>query len=211
MPALRPCLGTWALAVLAGNVSLTPAARAAGLAWPELQAAFEQRGFAVRLSSLPGSTSPPANGTAAPFRHPRCDEPNLFGLYLRNRKLIVICPRGNRSETLMHEGWHAIQDRCLRGAPLLSREQLLRSLNRRERREVDVYYSGSTWQREAEARVMARQPPQVYFGWVDRFCRPAAAPSPRPTSADAAVSTGAAGAAAPGAMTSPVPPGITWN
>ncbi len=196
MSALHPWPGFWRLALLAGAVALSPEAGAAGLAWPELQAAFEQRGFAVQLSALPGSGSVPASGAAAPFRHPRCDEPNLFGLYLRNRRLIVICPRGNRSETLMHEGWHAIQDRCLQGAPWLSPEQLLRSLSRRERREVDVFYSGSTWQREAEARVMARQPSEVYFGWVDRFCGRAAAPSPRP---------------APGVSAGAAPPGITWN
>ena len=62
-----------------------------------------------------------------------------LGLYLRNRRLIVICPRGNRGETLLHEGWRAIQDRCLQGAPWLSREQLLRGLSRRERRDVDVF------------------------------------------------------------------------
>jgi hypothetical protein len=102
--------------------------------------------------------------------YPRCAEPNLFGLYLRSRNLIVICPRGNRTLTLMHEGWHAIQHRCLRGVPFLSREQLLRALSRSDRRDVDAFYSGSAWLREAEARVMAQQPLDPYLAWVGRVC-----------------------------------------
>lgn len=98
-----------------------------------------------------------------------------WGLYLRNRRLIVIYPRGNRCETL------------------------LRGLSRRERRDVDVFYRASTWQREVEARVMAKQPTQVYFGWVERFCGRAGVSSPLPASG------APVGTAAPG------PPGITWN
>ena len=65
----------------------------------EAIAAFEQRGFVIRRE------------------HPRCAEPQLFGLYVRGRREVVVCPRGNQLETLLHEGWHAVQSLCLRGTP----------------------------------------------------------------------------------------------
>ncbi len=67
MSALRPCLGSWDLVLLAGAVALSPAVGAAGLAWTELQAAFEQRCFAVRLSSVAGTVTAPALGASPLF------------------------------------------------------------------------------------------------------------------------------------------------
>lgn len=60
---------------------------------------FEQRGFQVRLD------------------HPRCASEGLFGLHIRGTATVVVCPRGNRLETLLHEGWQGVQSLCLRDRP----------------------------------------------------------------------------------------------
>ncbi len=153
----------WAGAALA--LALLPSA-ALGKGWPlaRLVEAFEQRGFTVLGD------------------HPRCVERGLFGLYLRESGRIVVCPRGNRAETLLHEGWHAVQSRCLRGGPLLGEDALRRGLNRHDQRDLAVLYGRDRWQREAEARVMARQEPAAYFRLVDTVCtRPTpSVPEPAP-------------------------------
>jgi hypothetical protein len=141
---------------------LTRAARADNWSYQRLVEAFEQRGFTVLGS------------------HPRCAERGLYGLYLRESRRIVVCPRGNLNDTLLHEGWHAVQSRCLRGRPHLGEEELRRGLSRRDQRDLARLYGEGRWQREAEARVMARRDPATYLRLVDELC---AAPVPPPTPA----------------------------
>ena len=150
-----PC---WGLATLQ---PLGADARGDGL--QEAIAAFEQRGFVIRRD------------------HPRCAEPQLFGLYVRGRREVVVCPKGNQLETLLHEGWHGVQSLCLRGTPLVGSDALLRQLGRRDRRELQLLYRPDQWQREAEARVMAREPLARYLQTLDRAC---AAPGPQAPKAD---------------------------
>ena len=95
MAWLKPAAASLVLAAL-----LPQAARAERWSFQQVVDAFARYGFTV-LSD-----------------HPRCAERGLYGLYLRESRRIVVCPRGNRVETLLHEGWHAVQSRCLRGAPL---------------------------------------------------------------------------------------------
>lgn len=123
--------------------------------------AFEQRGFVIRRE------------------HPRCSEPQLFGLYVRGRREVVVCPKGNQLETLLHEGWHAVQALCLRGTPLLGSDALLHQLGRRERRELQLLYRPDQWPREAEARLMAREPLDRYLQTLDRACAAAVPPPPK--------------------------------
>ena len=74
-------------ATLLGMALLQPlGANARGDGLQEAIAAFEQRGFVIRQE------------------HPRCAEPQLFGLYVRGRREVVVCPRGNQLETLLHAG-----------------------------------------------------------------------------------------------------------
>lgn len=154
----RPAAGLGA--ILLGVVLLQPlAALARGNALQEAIAAFEQRGFVIRRE------------------HPRCAEPQLFGLYVRGRREVVVCPRGNQLETLLHEGWHAVQSLCLRGTPLLGSDALLHQLGRRDRRELQLLYRPDQWPREAEARLMAREPLDRYLQILDRACT-AAVPAP---------------------------------
>jgi hypothetical protein len=154
----------WADAALALALLLPPVALGAGWPLARLVEAFELRGFTVLGD------------------HPRCAERGLFGLYLRESQRIVVCPRGNRADTLLHEGWHAVQSRCRRGAPLLGEDALRRGLSRHDQRDLAVLYGGDRWRREAEARVMARQDPAAYFRLVDAVCtRPSpSVPEPAP-------------------------------
>ena len=151
-------------ATLLGAATLQPlGADARGDRLQEAIAAFEQRGFVIRRE------------------HPRCAEPQLFGLYVRGRREVVVCPKGNQLENLLHEGWHGVQSLCLRGTPLVGSDALLRQLGRRDRRELQLLYRPDQWQREAEARVMAREPLGRYLEALDRAC---AAPAPQAPKAD---------------------------
>jgi hypothetical protein len=129
--------------------------------WAALVAGFQARGIAVRSD------------------HPRCAERDLEGLYVRGRREVVVCPRGNQLETLLHEGWHAVQSLCLRGTPLLGSDALLHQLGRRDRRELQLLYRPDQWPREAEARLMAREPLDRYLQTLDRSCTAAAPAAPK--------------------------------
>ena len=94
--------------------------------------------------------------------HPRCSEPDLDGLYVRGRTEVVVCPRGEPSTTLRHEGWHLVQHLCLEGLPWLEKEVEAR-LSRRDRQTLDQLVSPSRRPTEAEARMMALLPPTTYF------------------------------------------------
>ena len=109
--------------------------------------------------------------------HQRClMEPNLFGLYIRGTRKIVVCQRGNQLDTLMHEGWHAVQARCRKGKPLLTEEFLRANLSRADLRDIDALYSPKSWHREAEARAMAAQQIPLYLSHMESSCgAPAAA------------------------------------
>ena len=132
--------------------------------WAALVAGFQARGIAVRSD------------------HPRCAERDLEGLYVRGRREVVVCPRGDRSITLRHEGWHLVQTLCLAGRPWVAPETVVRLLGRRDRREVEMLVPPAQWHREAEARIMARLAPERYFEQWDRAC--AGRLSPPPASPD---------------------------
>lgn len=129
-----------------------PVERTDQAAWEQLLAAFSQRG--VTISSA----------------HPRCQEPNLYGLYVRGSRTVVVCERGDRSSTLRHEGWHLVQHLCLRGRPWLSSEQVGERLSRDDRLELQVLVQPDRWQREAEARAMARFKTDAYLEALNQAC-----------------------------------------
>ena len=141
-----------------------PLPLASGSLWRELLAGFQGRGVAVLGD------------------HPRCAEPNLEGLYVRGRREVVVCRRGDPAITLRHEGWHLVQSLCLGGGLWLPAETVTRQLGRRDRREVQALVPPAQWPREAEARVMARLAPGDYFQALDQAC--AGRLSPPPASPD---------------------------
>jgi hypothetical protein len=137
-----------------------PLPLASGSAWRELLVGFQARGVAV-LSD-----------------HPRCAEPNLEGLYVRGRREVVVCQRGDPTITLRHEGWHLVQSLCLAGRAWLPADTVARQLGRRDRREMESLVPPSQWPREAEARVMARLAPGAYFQQLDQACGGRLSPPP---------------------------------
>ena len=153
--------GGWRVTLLSLVILQPLGSNARGGGLQEVIAAFEQRGFVIRRE------------------HPRCAEPQLFGLYVRGRREVVVCPRGNQLETLLHEGWHAVQSLCLREKPLLGLDALLPRLGRRDRLELQVLYRPERWQREAEARVMTREPLDRYLQTLDRACTAAVPAAPK--------------------------------
>lgn len=136
--------------------------------------------------------------------HERCrSEPNLFGLYIRGSRRIVVCPRGNQLDTLMHEGWHGVQARCRKGAPLLSNAYLRANLSRADLRDIDALYTDKSWHREAEARAMAIQKLPLYMAHLESSCAAIVGPGapgqrppaggPGPTAATTSAPAGTAG------------------
>jgi len=129
-----------------------PAERTDQAAWRQLLAAFEERGVTIRSD------------------HPRCREPDLYGLYVRGTRTVVVCERGDRSSTLRHEGWHLVQSLCLQGRPWLSPEQIEPRLGRDDRVELQALVQPDRWQREAEARAMARLKANDYIQELNQAC-----------------------------------------
>lgn len=149
----RPLL---AIALVAVLLPLPPArgeTQPDGRVWRELLAGFQARGVTVVTS------------------HPRCSHPNLDGLYVRGRTAVVVCPRGETSTTLRHEGWHLVQHLCLGGRPWLAPETVEAGLSPLDREILYQRVSMERWPREAEARMMAHQPPATYFKAMDQACR----------------------------------------
>ena len=104
--------------------------------------------------------------------HPRCSsEADLYGLYTRGRRYVVVCQRGNRAETLLHEGWHLVQSLCLRSAAWLDDRAIDAALSQQDRRELAMLVQPSRWRREAEARAMAYRSRHDYFAAMDKACR----------------------------------------
>jgi hypothetical protein len=122
--------------------------------------------------------------------HPRCNERNLFGLYVRGSRQVIVCRRGDQANTLLHEGWHLAQARCLKGISYLGEEWLKAELSWRDRRDLDALYKTEQWRREAEARYMANQPVERYFAAFDALCTADARPRPTNSSSERSMQTG---------------------
>jgi hypothetical protein len=103
--------------------------------------------------------------------HPRCSEANLYGLYVRGTREVVVCRRGDQSSTLRHEGWHLVQSLCLGEQQWLNNDEVEQRLTTQDRHELNVFVGRESWPREAEARVMAQLSPKSYFEAVDGACR----------------------------------------
>ena len=121
-------------------------------AWEQLVAEFNLRGVVVSSD------------------HPRCQEPNLYGLYVRGSQTVVVCNRGDRSTTLRHEGWHLVQSLCLEGRAWLQTDAIERGLNTNDRAELQTLVQPERWQREAEARVMAKRSVSEYIQAMNEAC-----------------------------------------
>ena len=121
--------------------------------WIQLVAAFEKLGIFVITD------------------HPRCQEPNLYGLYVRGGRQVVVCPRGDMSSTLRHEGWHAVQTLCLRDRAWLSLETRDAKLTKHDQAELYSLVSPPHRDREAEARAMMNMQNKDYLQAVETACK----------------------------------------
>jgi hypothetical protein len=123
-----------------------------GRSWQELLAGFQARGVTVLTT------------------HPRCREQDLDGLYVHGRTEVVVCPRGEPSTTLRHEGWHLVQNLCLAGGTWLPPQSVEAHLSRSDRRELALLVRPERRSWEAEARVMARVRSSEFLKAVDQAC-----------------------------------------
>lgn len=146
----------WAVALVAFLIPLpmpSSGPRPDRRAWQELLAGFQARGVAVLTT------------------HPRCREPDLDGLYVHGRPEVVVCPRGEPSTTLRHEGWHLVQNLCLGGGTWLVPQSVEAHLSRSDRKELELLVRPQRRPWEAEARVMARVGPREFLKAVDQACQ----------------------------------------
>ena len=101
----------------------------------------------------------------------------IQGFYRPGDNTITICQndrirRSSLLNTLMHEGWHAQQDRCSK-RPVLSDREILSLLKPSDRREIRRFYPVSQHRAEAEARAVANyydDDPHGYAELIRRHC-----------------------------------------
>ena len=134
--------------------------------WPfgRREAAQDQVGWSALLSAFQ------SRGVVVLNSHPRCSEPDLDGLYVRGRRELVVCERGDRSVTLRHEGWHLVQSLCLSGRPWLATDDIEHRLTNQDRLELNAVVSAERRRREGEARAMANLDVKTYLQELDRAC-----------------------------------------
>ena len=122
-------------------------------------------GTPVRWTRTGGSCAPRSNGGV------------IQGYYRPGDNTITICqnPRIRTADimnTLMHEGWHSVQDRCTR-RPAFSDFEITRHLKPSDRREIRKFYPVSQHRAEAEARAVANyydDDPSGYAELIRRHC-----------------------------------------
>lgn len=66
-------------------------------------------------------------------------------------------------DTLMHEGWHAVQHQCRQGAPLLSEQEIASRISHEDALNVHNYHPKQQ-HLESEARVIAKMNDQIRIG-----------------------------------------------
>jgi hypothetical protein len=125
----------------------------------------EATGTPVSWTRNGGSCAPKSNGGV------------IQGYFRPSSNTITIC-QNNRVQrsgilnTLMHEGWHAVQDRCTH-RPVFSDAEIKRNLTAADKREIRKFYPASQQRAEGEARAVANYydtDPEGYAGLVRRHC-----------------------------------------
>ena len=124
----------------------------------------ETTGTPVRWTRNGGSCAPQGDGGI------------VLGYYTLSTKEITMCQRGSVStelmNTLMHEGWHAVQNRCT-GRPVLSDDQINDLLTPADRRNMRKFYPVKQHRLEGEARAVANYyetDPHGYASFIRRHC-----------------------------------------
>lgn len=111
-----------------------------------------------------------ARGVEVSSDHPRCQEPDLYGLYIRGQRKVVVCERGDRTLTLRHEGWHLAQSLCLLDTPWLSDADISQKLTREDLIELAALVQPERRRREAEARAIAHLSQPHFLEAIGQAC-----------------------------------------
>jgi len=105
-----------------------------------------------------------------------CKGRSLYGYYNIPRGYVVMCEGFHRGDfhelvdTLKHEGWHAVQHQCRKGAPLLSEQQIASRIRREDAFNVHNYHPKQQ-RLESEARIIAKMNDQDWIKLVKDQCR----------------------------------------
>ena len=131
-----------------------------------VEEAIEQStGTPVRWTRTGGSCAPKSNGGV------------IQGYFRPSSNTITICQndriqRSGILNTLMHEGWHAQQDRCSK-RPVFSDAEIKQNLTASDRREIRKFYPAKQHRAEAEARAVANfydTNPEGYVQLLEEVC-----------------------------------------
>ena len=72
--------------------------------------------------------------------------------------------------TLLHEGWHSVQDRCTK-RPYFTDREIKRYLLPSDKREMRKFYSPKQYRAEAEARAVANRFDDDVHGYIQLLRR----------------------------------------
>ena len=123
----------------------------------------EETGTPVSWTRNGGSCAPRNNGGV------------IMGYFTPSANTITMCQndRVRRStilNTLMHEGWHSVQDRCMK-SPYFTDREIKRHLLPSDKREMRKFYSPKQYRAEAEARAVANRYDDDVYGYVQLLRR----------------------------------------
>ena len=95
----------------------------------------------------------------------------IMGYFRPSENTITMCQNdrirtSTLLNTLMHEGWHAVQDRCTK-RPVFSDREITRLLMPSDRREIRKFYPVSQHRAEAEARAVANHYDTDPYGYAE--------------------------------------------
>ena len=105
-----------------------------------------------------------------------CKGRSLYGYYNIPRGFVVMCEGFHKGDfheivdTLKHEGWHAVQHQCRKGAPFLSEQQIATQIRREDAFNVHNYHPKQQ-RLESEARIMAKVNDKNWMRLVKQECR----------------------------------------
>ena len=123
----------------------------------------EATGTPVRWTRNGGSCAPKSNGGV------------IMGYFRPSDNTITMCqnsrvPRSTLLNTLMHEGWHSVQDRCTK-RPYFTDREIKRFLMPSDKREMRKFYDRDQYRAEAEARAVANRFDDDVHGYVQLIHR----------------------------------------
>ena len=106
-----------------------------------------------------------------------CARQGLLGVYKPEQRTIFLCQQSIRHnaepliETLRHEGWHAVQQICNNGRPVLNKKKIFAKLTQSDKKNLKEFYDRSQYHLEAEARAIEKLPTDAYIKDIQLHCK----------------------------------------